>query len=108
MSNQLEQDQERWEQDQRMTKQEAALPPVRSKPLLAVSFSDFWHRKWPHQTRDVKRLEKSAHYAGCQEAFLEGARAAFLLRAMVETDGYVGGASRLADKWLNESWGDGK
>ena len=108
MSTQFEQDQQRWQQDRDETTPAAALPPVREHPLLAASFSEYWHRKWPHQTRDVKRLEKSAHYAGCQEAFLEGARAAFLLRAMVETDGYVGGASRLADKWLNESWGDGK
>ena len=49
---------------------------IESTPLLAISFSEFWHRKWPHQTRDVKRLEMSAHYTGCREAFYAGAGAA--------------------------------
>ena len=52
------------------------LPPVRSEPLLAAAFADFWHAKWPHQTRDVKKLEMSAHYVGCREAFYAGAKAA--------------------------------
>jgi len=34
MSNQLEQDQERWEQDQRMTKQEAPPPSSYEEYLL--------------------------------------------------------------------------
>ena len=42
-------------------------------PVLATSFSEFWQRKWPNQTRDVKRLEMSAHYTGCREAFYAGA-----------------------------------
>lgn len=49
---------------------------IESTPLLATSFSEFWHRKWPNQTRDVKRLEMSAHYTGCREAFYAGAGAA--------------------------------
>jgi len=72
-----------------------------STPLLAA-FAEFWHAKWPHQTRDVTKLVKSAHYVGCREAFIEGARAGLLSRALIETDGYVGGAARLADKWLND------
>lgn len=42
----------------------------------AAAFADFWHAKWPHQTRDVKKLEMSAHYVGCREAFYAGAQAA--------------------------------
>jgi hypothetical protein len=49
---------------------------IESTPLLAISFSELWHRKWPNQTRDVKRLEMSAHYTGCREAFYAGAGAA--------------------------------
>ena len=53
--------------------QTAAGVKLDSTPLLATSFSEFWHRKWPNQTRDVKRLEMSAHYTGCREAFYAGA-----------------------------------
>lgn len=46
-----------------------------SNEQLLKLFSEFWHVRWPHQTRDEKKLEMSAHYIGCREAFFEGARA---------------------------------
>ena len=48
---------------------------VRSDALLADSFAEFWHGKWPHQTRDVKRLEQSMHYVHCRDAWNAGALA---------------------------------
>ena len=47
--------------------------PERSDVLLAAAFADYWHSKWPNQTRDVKRLELSVHYRGCRDAFYAGA-----------------------------------
>lgn len=47
-----------------------------SDDLLAAAFSDYWQSKWPSQTRDVKRLELSAHYRGCRDAFYAGAKSA--------------------------------
>jgi hypothetical protein len=44
--------------------------------LLAAAFAEFWHAKWPHQTRDVAKLEKSMHYTHCREAFFAGVQAA--------------------------------
>lgn len=68
-----------------MARRETALPPVRSEPMLATTFADFWHAKWPHQTRDVKRLEMSVHYTGCREAYYAGAAvAAYLNRIYFE------------------------
>ena len=49
---------------------------VRSDALLAAAFADYWHGKWPNQTQEVKRLELSAHYRGCRDAFYAGAKAA--------------------------------
>jgi len=49
---------------------------IPSTDRLAAAFDDYWHAKWPRQTRDVKRLEMSAHYVGCREAFYAGAQAA--------------------------------
>ena len=49
---------------------------VRSDTLLAAAFADYWHGKWPNQTQEVKRLELSAHYRGCRDAFYAGAKAA--------------------------------
>ena len=44
--------------------------------LLAAACADYWHGKWPNQTQEVKRLELSAHYRGCRDAFYAGAKAA--------------------------------
>jgi cobalamin-dependent methionine synthase I len=40
--------------------------------LLAVKFAEYWHKKWPFATTDVKKLELSAHYRGCRDAFYAG------------------------------------
>ena len=62
--------------DAALEAEKTQLPPVRSEPLLAAAFAEFWHAKWPHQTRDVAKLEKSLHYTHCREAFYAGAQAA--------------------------------
>lgn len=32
-------------------------------------FLDYWQEKWPYATRDVKVLERSAHFRGCCDAW---------------------------------------
>ena len=46
-----------------------------SDELLSVEFANYWSSKWPNQTTDVNRLEMSAHYVGCRDAFFAGAMA---------------------------------
>lgn len=32
-------------------------------------FLDYWCSKWPGSTRDLKVLERSAHFQGCRDAW---------------------------------------
>lgn len=64
------------EAEQRGREAERTRPvPEFTDEELETVFSEFWHARWPHQTRDVEKLKQSAHYTGCKDAFYAGVKA---------------------------------